>query len=90
MFEIGSKQKYFNENHALNNKMFIMLNSIDAWLYLKSCFVKTKIDALGEKVRKLIFEWGVGEYSTISNFINKKKEIFSISICIELLKHIPL
>ena len=47
-----------NENHALNNKMFIMLNSIDAWLYLKSCFVKTKIDAFGGKVRKLIFEWG--------------------------------
>ena len=69
-----------------------MLNSIDAWLYLKSCFVKTKIDALGGKVRKLIFEWGmgVGEYSTISNFINEKKEIFSISIGIELLKHIPL
>ena len=61
-----------DENHALNNKMFMMLNSIDAWLYLKSCFVKTKIDALGGKVGKLIFEWGmgVGEYSTISNLIN--------------------
>ena len=41
----------------------------------KELFVKTKIDALGGKVRKLIFEWGmgVGEYSTISIFINEKK-----------------
>ena len=72
--------------------MFMMLNSIDAWLYLKSCFVKTKIDALGGKVRKLIFEWGMGmgKYFTISNFINEKKEIFFILIGIELLKHIPL
>ena len=69
-----------------------MLNSIDAWLYLKSCFVKTKLRALGGKVRKFIFKWGmgVGEYSTISHFINEKKGIFSILIGIELLKHIPL
>ena len=38
----------------------------------KELFRKTKIEALGGKVRKLIFEWGMGvcEYSTISSFIN--------------------
>ena len=65
-----------NENHALNNKMFMMLNSIDAWLYLKSCFVKSKIDALGGKVGKLIFEWGMGEYLQFPTLLTIRRGYF--------------